>query len=157
MVEIITKSPEETEEFGKKLASMLLSGDIISFKGDLGAGKTCMIRGISRGLGVKSNITSSSFVLMRVLEGEKMVYHFDLYRLSDREELLDIGYDEFMFSDGISLVEWPEKMGDWIGNSYLEVNIKYDFDTMEVCDRVIRLVPHGKRFEELLEKLVVKK
>lgn len=157
MAEIITRSPEETECFGRRLASMLSPGDIVSFKGDLGAGKTCMIRGIAGGLGVKSNITSSSFVLMRALEGDRMVYHFDLYRLSDREELLDIGYDEFMFSDGISLVEWPEKMGDWIGDSYLEINIWYDFDNMDVCDRIIRLIPHGNRFLDLVEKLVVNK
>lgn len=148
-----TNSPEETEAFGRRLASFLSPGDIVAFRGELGAGKTCMIRGIAAGLGVKTKVTSSSFVLMRALEGRCMVYHFDLYRLCDREELIDVGYDEFMFSDGISLVEWPEKMGDWIGDRYLSVEIEYDEDSEDLCGRTIRIVPQGSGFERLTGEL----
>lgn len=157
MFKIVTNSAEETENFGKKIANLLRGGDIISFGGDLGVGKTCMIRGIAQGLGVKSNVTSSSFVLMRILQGRLPVYHFDLYRLSSEDELFDIGYDEFLFSDGVSLVEWSDRLGNLIGNSFLHIDLEYDFDDSRddggVCRRIITLTPHGDRFQKFIEEL----
>ena len=157
MFKIVTNSAEETENFGKRIANLLRGGDIISFGGDLGVGKTCMIRGIAQGLGVKSNVTSSSFVLMRVLHGRLPVYHFDLYRLSSEDELFDIGYDEFLFSDGVSLVEWSDRLGNLIGNSFLHIDLEYDFDDSRedggVYRRIITLKPYGDRFEKFIEEL----
>ena len=157
MFKITTNSAEETENFGKMIATLLRGGDIISFGGDLGVGKTCMIRGIAQGLGVKSNVTSSSFVLMRVLQGRLPVYHFDLYRLSSEDELYDIGYDEFLFSNGVSLIEWSDRLGSLIGDSYLQIDIEYDFDDSRedggVYRRIITLTPHGERFQKFLEEL----
>lgn len=157
MLKFITNSAEETENFGKNIANLLRGGDIISFGGDLGVGKTCMIRGIAQGLGVKSNVTSSSFVLMRVLHGRLPVFHFDLYRLSNADELFDIGYDEFLFSNGVSLIEWSDRLGNLIGNSFLHIELEYDFDDSKedggICQRIITLTPHGDRFQKLIEEL----
>ena len=146
-----TKSPEETVRFGEKIAKLLKSGDIVAFEGELGAGKTCLIKGIASGLGITDKITSSSFVLMRPFNAKFPVYHFDLYRLCDKEELIDIGYEEFIFSDGVSLIEWAEKMGDWIGNSYLLIKIEYDDDNAEW--RNIYLEGCGERYENFINEL----
>ncbi len=147
---LISHSEEETENLGAILAKHLAPGDILAFEGDLGAGKTCLIRGIAKELGVKNNITSSSFVLMRPLIGKYTIYHFDLYRLSNQEELADLGYEEFMFSDGISLVEWAEKMGELIGKEFLLIKIEYD--DIEPEKRHVMLMPAGERANTITEK-----
>lgn len=106
-------SPEQTQAIGRQLAAALRAGDIVALDGDLGAGKTCLIQGIAEGLGVQDIVNSPTFVLLNVYEGagQRVVYHFDLYRLADAEELEQIGAPEF-FDDprGISLVEWAERM-----------------------------------------------
>ena len=146
-----TKSPEETFNLGKKISALLKEGDIIAFEGELGAGKTCLIKGIAKGLEIKENVTSSSFVLMRPFEGKLPVYHFDLYRLSKREELIDIGYEEFIFSNSVSLIEWAEKMGDWIGENYLTIKIEYDEN--DPLSRFIYFNANGERYKKLIENI----
>ena len=120
-ITFISKSPEETMLLGELLATALKGGDIISLTGELGAGKTVLIKGICKSLGVKENVSSSSFVLMRVLSGTLPVYHFDLYRLNDEEELRELGCDEYLFSDGISLIEWAEKLGGYLNGECLRL------------------------------------
>lgn len=146
-----TKSPQETEHLGEKISGLLRSGDIVAFEGELGAGKTCLIKGIASGLGITENITSSSFVLMRPFNAKFPVYHFDLYRLCSKEELIDIGYEEFIFSEAISLIEWAEKMGDWIGDTYLLIKIKYDDEDVQCRD--ISLECFGKRYDNFINEL----
>lgn len=147
-----SKSPEQTAQLGKELAPFLGEGDIIAFDGELGAGKTCLIRGIARGLGIAENITSSSFVLMRPFTtGRLPLYHFDVYRLCGAEELFDIGYDEFMFSEGVSLVEWAEKAGDLLGEDFLHVKILYDEEDAE--SRTITLTACGDRFAARMPRI----
>lgn len=153
-VTFTTISPEETEALGEKIGRRLQRGDILTFKGELGAGKTCMIRGIAKGLGIKDRITSSSFVIMRVMEGDIPVYHFDLYRLENEEELIDIGYDEFLFSNGVSLIEWPEKLENLIGSDFLSVEIQYDEQDESFLRRIIKITPSGKRFEDLTKEII---
>lgn len=153
-VTFTTSSPEETEALGEKIGRRLQRGDILTFKGELGAGKTCMIRGIAKGLGIKDRITSSSFVIMRVMEGDIPVYHFDLYRLENEEELIDIGYDEFLFSNGVSLIEWPEKLENLIGSDFLSVEIQYDEQDESFLRRIIKITPSGKRFEDLIKEII---
>lgn len=153
-VTFTTSSPEETEALGEKIGRRLQRGDILTFKGELGAGKTCMIRGIAKGLGIKDRITSSSFVIMRVMEGDIPVYHFDLYRLENEEELIDIGYDEFLFSNGVSLIEWPEKLENLIGSDFLSVEIQYDEQDESFLRRIIKITPSGKRFEDLTKEII---
>ncbi len=150
-IHLITSSPEETIEIGKQFAAYLKPGDIVAFEGELGAGKTCLIKGIAEGLGIEANITSSSFVLMRPFEAGFPVYHFDLYRLSEKEELLDIGYDEFIFSDGISLIEWAEKMGNWIGENY--ILIKIDYDQEDLFLRHFTITGKGPKYEKTAVEL----
>ncbi|MCF6266680.1 MAG: tRNA (adenosine(37)-N6)-threonylcarbamoyltransferase complex ATPase subunit type 1 TsaE [Desulfuromusa sp.] len=109
---VVSDSESQTLELGKRLGRLLQKPALILLQGDLGAGKTVFARGIARGLGVDSTIpiTSPTFTLMNHYPARLELYHFDLYRLSDPDELIELGFDEYAFGDGITLVEWPEKL-----------------------------------------------
>ncbi len=102
----------QTLELGKKLGRLLSQPTLILLQGNLGAGKTVFARGIARGLGVDSAvpITSPTFTLMNHYPARLDLYHFDLYRLSDPDELIELGFDDYAFGSGVALVEWPEKL-----------------------------------------------
>jgi tRNA threonylcarbamoyladenosine biosynthesis protein TsaE len=127
MVELRTTSPATTQCVGEVLASYLPVGAIVGFTGELGAGKTCFIKGVCRGLGVDEDVTSPTFVLMHAYRGRSPVYHFDLYRLDDPLQLYDLDYEMFFWSDGIALVEWVERAGGLVEpGDYIEVEILFD-------------------------------
>ncbi|MFO7813234.1 MAG: tRNA (adenosine(37)-N6)-threonylcarbamoyltransferase complex ATPase subunit type 1 TsaE [Pelovirga sp.] len=119
---LVSTSEEQTLKIGMLIGHCLDAPLLILLQGNLGAGKTVLARGIARGLGVSDQIpiTSPTFTLMNHYPARLNLYHFDLYRLSGPEDLIDIGFDEYAFGDGIALVEWPEKLenpdiaGVWI-------------------------------------------
>ena len=113
-MEYITKSVEETEAFGEALAKKYSAPHIFCLTGDLGAGKTAMTRGIARGYGFSGRVSSPTFTIMHMYEGEETVHHFDLYRIQEEEELDGIGFDTFL-AEGISVIEWPDAYFDRIG------------------------------------------
>ena len=106
-----TESAEQTDQLGRQLGRLLMAGSLVLLRGDLGAGKTCLATGIARGLGVAqaTPVTSPTYTLMNSYEGRLPLYHFDLYRLSSEDELLDLGFDDYFHGDGVALVEWPER------------------------------------------------
>lgn len=110
--ETTTGAPEETRNLGRLLGEFVVAGQVVLLNGDLGAGKTCFAQGIARGLGVSSAspVTSPSYTLMNIHYGRLPLYHFDLYRLSQVDDLADLGYDEFAEGDGLTLVEWADRM-----------------------------------------------
>ncbi len=112
--EYISGSEEATQSLGKALGEICIAGTLILLQGDLGAGKSVFARGVARGLGVDNSIpiTSPTFTLMNHYEGHLDLYHFDLYRLSDADELIEIGFDDYAYGRGVALVEWPDKMED---------------------------------------------
>ena len=103
-----TKKAEETKKIGSLLAEKLVCGDIVSLYGGLGAGKTVFAKGIAEGLGVKEEIVSPTFTILKEYYGREKLYHFDLYRIEDEEELEHIGFYEYLGRDGICVIEWPE-------------------------------------------------
>jgi len=111
-VRLLSKSEEETEQIGFYLAGELIPGDVVCLTGDLGSGKTCLIRGIVRTLTGNPEliVQSPSFVLMRPYMGTVPIYHFDLYRLGDNLSIEQLGFEEYLYSDSISVIEWCEKM-----------------------------------------------
>lgn len=109
-LEIQLNSSEETLKLGEIIGKSLNPGSIIALVGDLGAGKTVLVKGIAKGLEVLEEPNSPTFVIMNSYEGRIPLYHFDLYRLSDEEELLGIGYDEYFFGDGVAAVEWADRV-----------------------------------------------
>lgn len=105
----ISNSLEETEKIAEDFAKTLKSGDIVLLSGDLGAGKTQFTKGVAKGLGINDTIPSPTFTIMNSYENR--LFHFDLYRLHSFEELINVGAEEFLYSNGISILEWPECVG----------------------------------------------
>ena len=108
-MEYCSNSVAETEELGAQLAARLRPGDVVAYTGDLGAGKTAFTRGIARGLGIPERVTSPTFTIVNEYEGGRLpLFHFDLYRLGDPEELFDIGWEDYLARGGVCAVEWSE-------------------------------------------------
>ncbi len=127
IVEIVTRGPEETIRLGKTLGELLQPGDVVALIGDLGAGKTTLAKGIATGAGVEEEgeVTSPSFVLVNEYQGRFPVYHADLYRLQEAVEVEDLGWEEFIFGKGISLLEWAEKIPGILPEERIEVRISW--------------------------------
>ena len=121
--ELYTSSPEETEAAGERLAAMLRPGDVVALVGELGAGKTCFIQGLVRGLGATTRATSPTFVLINQYRGRVPIYHVDAYRTQSLRELLEIGVDELMGGDGVTVVEWADKLLPLLPPGTIEVRI----------------------------------
>jgi tRNA threonylcarbamoyladenosine biosynthesis protein TsaE len=125
--EIIATSPEQTLEEGEKLVKSLGPGTVIALNGDLGAGKTVFTKGIAKGLGIKDyeHVNSPTFVLVREYEAKMPLYRFDVYRLGDVEELETIGYKEYFYGEGISVVEWADKIKDVLPDNRIDVLLEH--------------------------------
>ena len=162
-VEFVTSSQEETIALGRTLGSLLREGDVLVLTGDLGAGKTQLTKGIARGMGILGDVTSPTFTIEMVYEGERMpLYHFDLYRLVDAGELEDIGLYDVLGGDGPCVIEWGERFVDEIGSERVDVLIsRLDGEGEGESEagagiepsRRIRLTAHDARGEDLLRAL----
>jgi tRNA threonylcarbamoyladenosine biosynthesis protein TsaE len=119
-----TFSSEETKEFGRVLAKELKAGSVVALSGPLGSGKTVLIQGICSGLGVTEFVTSPSFVIINEYPGKVKVYHFDLYRLENVEEFIKLGYEEYFYGNGITLIEWAEKIKNFLPEKRMEINLE---------------------------------
>lgn len=129
----VTATPDETLNFGESIASELKSGDILCLHGDLGAGKTHLVKGIASGLGVDlKKVNSPTFTLINEYPTTPKVYHFDLYRINSDAELLELGVDEYLFDDGICLIEWPEKMANFLPDDSVHVFIEKKSETERI-------------------------
>jgi tRNA threonylcarbamoyladenosine biosynthesis protein TsaE len=139
MIEKKTKSPEETKKLGRNLARQLEPGSVMALIGPLGSGKTVLIQGICSGLGVEKVVTSPSFVIIneypgRLHESSIWIYHFDLYRLENVEEFIKLGYEEYFYGRGITLIEWAEKVKPFLPPRRWEVNLKIlSENEREIC------------------------
>lgn len=122
-MEYLSHNTEETEAIGEQLAAKLRAGDIVSYLGDLGAGKTAFTRGLARGLGCSCRVTSPTFTIVNEYEGRIPLFHFDMYRLGDADELFDIGWDEYLSRGGVCAVEWSERIRDEIPADAVTVTI----------------------------------
>jgi tRNA threonylcarbamoyladenosine biosynthesis protein TsaE len=127
---VVTGSPRETQQLGRELSAKLVAGDVIALTGDLGSGKTCMIQGICRGLGVCDNVNSPTFVLANEYEGVLCgqpitVFHLDLFRLSSRTELEDLGVEEYFYGQGVCLIEWADRAEGLLPLTRRDVQLEY--------------------------------
>jgi tRNA threonylcarbamoyladenosine biosynthesis protein TsaE len=146
----LTTSPEETEALGRRLGEILVPPALLLLRGDLGAGKTCFVRGLARGLDVLADepVTSPTYALMHHYQGRHDLYHFDLYRLSGWADLLEIGFDEYVESGKIVVVEWSER-ADGAGLEGLEIV----FSLQDENTRVIEITATAEKDVELLLSL----
>ena len=137
-------SEELTKDIATKLAEQLESGDIVTLSGNLGAGKTTFTKGIATGLGVKRAVTSPTFTIIKEYKGRLPLYHIDAYRLEGSEE--DIGFEEYMDDEGVTVIEWAGFIEDFIPQDRLEIMIEYNGETA----RTISFKPNGERYLSLL-------
>ncbi len=115
---------EDTIKVGEALGGLLKPSDIVALKGELGAGKTVLVKGIAKGLCLKAEPNSPTFVIMNAYEGRIPLYHFDLYRISGAVELEGIGYEDYFFGDGVTVVEWADRVDEIFPQSTIEIEIK---------------------------------
>jgi tRNA threonylcarbamoyladenosine biosynthesis protein TsaE len=148
-LELITRSPEETQEFGQHLGKIARPGDVILLVGKLGAGKTCLTQGIAWGLGIKEYAASPSFVLVRELYGRLPLYHIDFYRLENLEEIAELGLDEYFYGRGVTVVEWAEKALELLPPERLLIKMEYIAEN----ERRLNLKASGQRYREMLAEL----
>ena len=123
-MEFIVTSVEETYKIGELLGTFVNSGDIICLIGDLGTGKTHLTKGIAKGLDVKDHITSPTFTIVNEYMGRLKLYHFDVYRVNDPDEIAAIGFDEYIFSHGVSIIEWANYIQELIPPDNLTIKIE---------------------------------
>ncbi len=126
MKQVLTSnSAEETFAIARKTGMHASRGGIITLSGELGAGKTLFAKGVAAGMGITGDITSPTFSLMELHEGEIPLYHFDLYRIESEAELDDLGFEEYWEGDGVSIVEWPERAGGRLPGRTTRIIIEY--------------------------------
>jgi len=150
-MKIISNSVKETLNLGALLARHLQAGDIICLQGDLGTGKTTLTKGIAEGLGVsRAEVTSSSFILIRQhLEGRVPLFHFDLYRLKEACNIAVLGYEEYFYGEGVSVIEWAENLKYLMPKERLMVELSYHTGDK----RAFNFAAIGVRYKELLGRL----
>jgi len=148
-LEIISHSPEQTQKFGTRIGRIAMPGDIFLLVGGLGAGKTCLTQGIAWGLDIKEYAVSPSFVVIRELHGRLPLYHIDFYRLDHLEEIAELGLDDYLYGNGVCVVEWAEKGLGLLPVEHLLIEMSYLSDT----ERSLKLKPGGKRYRQIVAQL----
>jgi len=152
MKKYISSSIEETKSFGKLLANYLNKGDVVILNGDLGAGKTALVNGVASFWGKENDVSSPTFTIVNeiVLNNDLSLFHFDVYRLEDEDEFYAIGGEEY-FDRGITFMEWGNTIKNALPNNYLEIQIEKDLNYENI--RLFSLIPHGKHYEDLIERI----
>jgi tRNA threonylcarbamoyladenosine biosynthesis protein TsaE len=151
MFEFIIDSVDSTIKLGKELGSRVNPGDILCLNGDLGAGKTHFSKGIALGLGIEDHITSPTFTIVNEYDGGRLkLYHFDVYRVNDPDEIYAIGFDEYIFDKGVSIIEWSNYIEELIPEEYLSIEIKKLPEQGENFRKIV-INPHGSRYDYVKE------
>ncbi len=147
MNKLETHSFEETVEAGLKLGKVLKAGDVIWLSGDLGTGKTALTNGIAKALGIDAYITSPTFNLVNEYEGRLPLYHFDVYRIADSEEMFDIGFDEYLNNGGVTVIEWGEQISEILPADIIRVTIEKNLQKgLDVREITIEFI--GSRYSD---------
>lgn len=121
-----TYSEKDTFELGKKLGESAKSGDIYLLDGDLGVGKTVLAKGVAAGLGITEPVVSPTFTIVHEYEGRLPFYHFDVYRIADPDEMYEIGFDEYLYGEGVCMIEWPSQVEELIPENATRITIEKD-------------------------------
>ena len=147
---VVTNNPAETVRWGMKLAAGLKGGDIICLVGDLGAGKTTLVKGIAKGLKIKeTRVNSPTFVLLNTYEGRLPLYHFDLYRIDQPQDILDLGYEEFLFGSGVCVIEWADKLGALLPEDCLTIHMTAPQEN----ERSLQITASAQRSRQVLKNI----
>jgi len=158
----ISHSAAQTQRLGMRLGELLQGGELILLDGQLGTGKTTFTQGLAQGMGIDENINSPTFTLLKEYAGQSRpdtspgaqprtgpaLFHFDLYRLDDPEEIVDLGFEDYFFSNGVCVVEWAEKAGSYWPSEHLNIRMKM----MSETKRGLLFIATGERYCELLRQ-----
>lgn len=139
-----SRNENELMALGERLGALLSAGDVLVLTGDLGAGKTTFTKGLARGLAIEQMIKSPTYTIVREYEGRLPLYHLDVYRIGDDPDSIDL--DEFLFGDGVTVIEWGNLLESALPDDYLDITISHHGD-----GRRLSCVAHGSRSQDLLE------
>lgn len=134
----VTNAPEETLELGRRMAADLEPGTVAAFYGDLGAGKTHLIKGICSGMGVPEHeVTSPTFTLIQEYRSGRLpLFHFDAYRIKNEDEFFELGYDEYFYGEGICLIEWPERVASLLPPHALKIRLVHQGPSTRLIEKI---------------------
>jgi len=150
-MKIVSESVSGTINIGRVIAKRLKQGDLVFLSGGLGSGKTVLTKGIAWGLGIKkSEVTSPTFVILRQYRRVKLpLYHFDFYRVKSPNDILALGYEDYFYGQGVSVVEWPGKLGYLMPREHLKIELSLKSSRQ----RLLKLTAGGLRYKELLKQI----
>lgn len=143
--EVLSESENETKKIAEQIAKYLKKGDVITIEGDLGTGKTTFTKGIAQGLQVKRAVTSPTFTIMKQYNGTLPLYHMDAYRLENSDE--DIGFDEYFYGDGVTVVEWAKFIEEYLPEERLEIRLEF----IDLHKRKITFYPMSDHFIKIIK------
>jgi tRNA threonylcarbamoyladenosine biosynthesis protein TsaE len=150
MYELISQSAKETQELGAVLGRMAQPGWVMGLDGDLGAGKTTLVQGVVAGAGGDPDrVTSPTFGLMHEYSARLPIYHFDLYRLESTADVLNIGFEEFVYGDGLALIEWLDRFEDLVPTRCLRIRL----ETLTLESRRLTLEPLGEGWDPVIQSI----
>jgi len=150
-----SSSPVDTEKLGRCLGRIVKKGYIICLTGDLGVGKTEFVKGVAKGMGIEDYITSPTFTIVNEYQGTLPLYHFDVYRINDVEEMYEIGCEEYFYGDGVSIIEWADLIQDIIPKENIRVHISKDLEMGE-DHRNISIETTGAFYDSVLREMIEK-
>ena len=137
--------------FGTRLGMLLQAGNVVAFTGDLGAGKTCCIQGIALGLGIPEStaVTSPTYTLIHEYQGRVPLYHFDVYRLDREEALYDLGYEEYFYGTGVTVIEWADRIHGFLPDEHLAIHLFLRADDT----RTLHLQAYGSQYQQMIQTI----
>ncbi|MFA5535851.1 MAG: tRNA (adenosine(37)-N6)-threonylcarbamoyltransferase complex ATPase subunit type 1 TsaE [Bacillota bacterium] len=151
-MQIETNNPQQTKELGRALGGLLQKGNLLLINGTLGAGKTTFIQGLALGLGIGATVTSPTFTIIHEYPGNPPLYHIDAYRIERETEIPELGLEEYFYGDGITAIEWPEKITAWLPEEAMEIKIDKVMNQQD--KRVLTFTARGKKdYRSLLKEL----
>ncbi|KPU43623.1 tRNA threonylcarbamoyladenosine biosynthesis protein TsaE [Oxobacter pfennigii] len=148
-------SPNDTEKVGEYLGSIANKGYVICLTGDLGAGKTKFVKGLAKGLNIDDYITSPTFTIVNEYNGRLPLYHFDVYRINDTDEMHEIGFDEYIYGQGVSVIEWANIIEEILPKENIWVDISKDMEVGEDY-RKIQIKVNGEKYQGLIWEMIEK-
>lgn len=143
-------SEEDTIEVGIALGLLCKEGYVICLNGQLGTGKTQLVKGIAKGLQIEDYITSPTFIIVNEYKGRLPLYHFDVYRISDSAEMYEIGFDEYIYGDGVSVIEWADIIKASLPKEYININISKDLE-QGFDFREIKIEAIGEKYSNFID------
>ena len=156
-IECTSSSEQETMDLGRVIGENVVAGQIILLEGELGSGKTIVVKGIARGLEILEQITSPTYILINEYQGRLPLCHMDFYRLEDNEELRQIGFEDYLDGNSVLAVEWPQLARELVLEDFLEIKIERQYSSKKEtnnCHREITLQARGSKSRELLQNIV---